>query len=107
MNTIYASNKEDFEELSLFQNPDGTVKDLTGTFTSNIKIAKFYNTSPILTITGTVQSPATDGKVKYTATALQMAALSHGTFVYTKYLYDATGKVVVSTTGFFVIIPSV
>lgn len=107
MNTIYANTKEDFEERALFQNSNGTAMDLTGGYTSTMKVAKYYNSTPIVTITGVPETPETTGIVKYTATALQMSALSYGTHVYTRYLYDPTGKTVSVVTGSFVILPTV
>jgi uncharacterized membrane protein len=107
MTTLYATRTESFEERALFENADGTPKDLTGTFTSFIRVAKYYNTTPIVTISGTIDTPATLGTIKYTATALQMSALDYGSHVYTRYLYDVTGTAVSVVSGSFVIIPSV
>lgn len=107
MTTIYAIAKENFEERALFQNPNGTTMDLTGAYTSVMKVAKYYDSTPIVTISGAIESPATGGIVKYTATPMQMSALGFGTHVYTRYLYDPTGKTVSVVSGNFVIIPSV
>lgn len=106
-NTIYANTKEDFEERALFQDFNGVTMDLTGTYTANMKVAKYYNSTPIVTITGAVETPATSGIVKYTATASQMSVLGYGTHVYTRYLYDSTGKAISVVSGSFVIVPTV
>lgn len=104
--TIYTPAGKDFEERVLFENDDGTVKNLTG-YTSNIKVAKYFNSTPVVTITGVIESPPTSGIVKYSATKESLAILGFGTFVYSRYLYNNTGEVDSVVTGNFVILPSV
>lgn len=106
MSTIYAYDNSDFEEIVLYKNAQGAVMNLTG-HTSVIKASKYYGSAVTLTINGTIQSPATNGIIKYNATALQLAVLEYGTNVYTRYLYDSLGKTVSVVNGSFVIIPTV
>lgn len=104
--TIYTASGIDFEERVLYENNDGTVKDLTG-YTSNIKVAKYFNSTPIITITGVVETPPTSGIVKYSATKESLSVLGFGSYFYSRYLYDSEGEVKSVTTGNFVITPSV
>ena len=104
--TIFAALGKDFEETVVFMNNNCTIKNLTG-FTSNIKVSKFYNSSPVITITGIVQSPATSGAVKYTAPKELLSVLGYGSFFYTRYLYDDKGKVDSLVSGNFIITPSI
>jgi hypothetical protein len=111
-NTIYAFIGKDFEERVLYQNNNCTTKDLTG-YTSHIKVAKYYESTPIVTITGAVETPATAGIVKYTAESDDIKELGYGTFVYSRYLLEPpvgdppTQKVHSVISGTFVVIPSI
>lgn len=104
--TIYTNFGADFEETFLYKNANGTPKDLTG-YTSNIKVAKYFGAKPVITITGTVQIPATNGIVIYNAPKEIFLSFGFGTFFYTRYLYDSTGKIQSVITGDFVIIPNI
>lgn len=104
--TIYTASGIDFQERVLYENDDGTIKDLTG-YTSDIKVAKYFNSTPIITITGVVEIPATNGIVKYSAPKESLSVLGFGSYFYSRYLYDSEGEVKSVVSGNFVIIPSV
>jgi hypothetical protein len=106
MSTIYAYDNSNFEEIVLYKNAQGVAMNLTG-HTSIIKVTKYYGSSVVVTINGTIQAPSTNGIFKYNATAIQIAALDYGTNVYTRYLYDSLGNTVSVVNGSFVLIPTV
>lgn len=105
-NTIYAVTTDEFFERVQYTNADGTVKDLTG-HTSRIKVTKYYGSSLAITIQGVVEAPAVNGIVKYEAPSAIWAATEYGAHVYSRYLYDATNKVVDVVNGELILIPAV
>ncbi len=105
-NTIYAVTTDEFFERIQYKNADGTVKDLTG-HTSLTKITKYYGSNLAISIQGVVETPATDGIVKYEAAASIWSATEYGAHVYSRYLYDATNKVVDVVNGDLILIPAV
>lgn len=105
-NTIYAINKDEFFERVLYENPDGSVKDITG-HTSNIKVTKYFGSTQVITITGVIEAPATNGIVRYEAPIATWNNVIPGAYVYSRYLYDGTGKVVDVVTGDLILIPAV
>lgn len=104
--TIYAVNKDEFFERVLYENPDGSVKDLTG-HSSLIRVTKYYGSSNTISINGTVETPATNGIVKYEAPFTIWNNVTAGAYVYSRYLYDNTGKVVDVVSGDLILIPAV
>lgn len=105
-NTLYHTLGESFFERSLYENSDCTVKNVSG-HTSYIKVAKYYESAAILTIPGALETNGTDGIFKYELAATNFASIQHGTYVYSRYLLDATPKIVSVVSGTLVLIPSV
>lgn len=105
-NTIYAINKDEFFERVLYENPDGSVKDITG-HTSLIRITKYFGSSAVIIINGAIEAPATNGIMKYEAPISTWTNITPGAYVYSRYLYDADDKVVDVVTGDLILIPAV
>lgn len=106
MSTIYAYDNSDFALTVIHTNSLGTAINITG-HTSVIKVTKFYGSSVVVSIPGVIQTPASSGTMKYSATALQLSVLEYGTNVYTRYLYDSLGNTVSVVNGSFILIPTV
>ena len=104
--TLYTVNKEDFFERKAYLNEDGTPKDLTG-YTSLIRITKYYGSTNIIVIGGVVEIPTTNGFVKYEAPHTVWNNVTPGAYVYSRYLYDSTNKVVDIVSGDLILIPAV
>ena len=105
--TIYTQLGKDFLERALFENEAGAPMDLTGGYTTEIKVAKFYGQTATVTIPGVIEIPETNGIAKYELDAVSMEVLGFGTFVYTRYLYDSLGNTSAVVSGSFVVVPSV
>lgn len=106
MSTLYVAITEPFEESVAYQNDNGSPRDLTN-HTSYIRVSKYYGSSPIATLQGTIQSPASAGIVKYTGESTTWTNFSAGAHVFTRYLFDGTGKVVSADNGILILIPGV
>jgi hypothetical protein len=119
--TLYHTANSVFLERALYENKDGTVKNVSG-HTSFIKVGKYYGDGLSVTIPGAFFTDGTDGIFAYTVSADVLAVLGFGAHVYSRYLVEDTlppvepidpedeplpGKVVSVVSGSFIIIPAV
>lgn len=104
--TIYANSKQDFFDRFVFKTTGGTVINVTG-YTSTLRIAKYFNSTPVIAITGVIEVPATNGAFTYSATDTVMNTIEYGAHVYTRILYDSVGNTVSVYTGSFINMPTV
>jgi hypothetical protein len=121
MKILYHTANSDFKERTLYENKDGSVKNVTN-HSSYIKVAKYYGATPSVTIPGVFFTDGEDGIFSYTGTSSSLSVLGTGAFVYSRYLVEdpeepevppeegeepVPGKIVSVVSGSFIIIPAV
>ena len=78
--------------ITVYQDDGTTIQNLTG-YTASSQLRKNYTSTAYTTILATIQSPATNGVIVISLTAVQTAALKSGRYVYDLQIAAADGTV--------------
>ena len=69
------------KQITVYENDGTTIQNLTG-YTATSQLRKNYTSTAYTTILATIQTPATNGIIVMSLTAVQTAALKAGRYVY-------------------------
>ena len=69
------------KQITVYETDGSTIQNLTG-YTAASQIRKNYTSTAYTTILATIQTPATNGVIVMSLTAVQTAALKSGRYVY-------------------------
>ena len=68
-------------QITVYETDGSTIQNLTG-YTATSQLRRNYTSTAYTTILATIQSPATNGVIVISLTAVQTAALKSGRYVY-------------------------
>ena len=94
------------KQITVYENDGTTIQNLTG-YTVTSQLRKNYTSTAYTTILATVQTPATNGVIVMSLTAVQTAALKSGRYVYDLQIAAADGTVTRVIEGVITIRPEV
>ena len=92
--------------ITVYQDDGTTIQNLTG-YTASSQLRKNYTSTAYTTILATIQSPATNGVIVISLTAVQTAALKSGRYVYDVQITAADATVTRVREGVITIRPEV
>ena len=69
------------KSITVYQNDGTTIQNLTG-YTASSQLRKNYTSTAYTTILATIQTPATNGIIVMSLTAVQTAGMKSGRYVY-------------------------
>ena len=92
--------------ITVYQDDGTTIQNLTG-YTASSQLRKNYTSTAYTTILATIQSPATNGVIVISMTAVQTAALKSGRYVYDVQITAADATVTRVREGVITIRPEV
>ena len=94
------------KQITVYETDGTTVQNLTG-YTAASQIRKNYTSTAYTTILATIQTPATNGVIVMSLTAVQTAALKSGRYVYDLQITAADTTVTRVLEGIITIKPEV
>ena len=94
------------KQITVYENDGTTIQNLTG-YTATSQLRKNYTSTAYTTILATIQSPATNGVIVISLTAVQTAALKSGRYVYDVQITAADATVTRVREGVITIRPEV
>ena len=92
--------------ITVYQDDGTTIQNLTG-YTASSQLRKNYTSTAYTTILATIQTPATNGIIVISLTAVQTAALKSGRYVYDLQIAAADTTVTRVIEGVITIRPEV
>ena len=92
--------------ITVYQDDGTTIQNLTG-YTASSQLRKNYTSTAYTTILATIQTPATNGVIVISLTAVQTAALKSGRYVYDLQITAADSTVIRVIEGVITIRPEV
>ena len=92
--------------ITVYQDDGTTIQNLTG-YTASSQLRKNYTSTAYTTILATIQTPATNGVIVISLTAVQTAALKSGRYVYDLQIAAADGTVTRVIEGVLTLRPEV
>ena len=92
--------------ITVYQDDGTTIQNLTG-YTATSQLRKNYTSTAYTTILATIQTPATNGIIVMSLTAVQTAALKSGRYVYDVQITAADATVTRVREGVITIRPEV
>ena len=92
--------------ITVYQDDGTTIQNLTG-YTASSQLRKNYTSTAYTTILATILSPATNGVIVISLTAVQTAALKSGRYVYDVQITAADATVTRVREGVITIRPEV
>ena len=92
--------------ITVYQDDGTTIQNLTG-YTASSQLRKNYTSTAYTTILATIQSPATNGVIVISFTAVQTAALKSGRYDYDVQITAADATVTRVREGVITIRPEV
>ena len=81
LNQIIDQGSTYSKQITVYQTDGTTIQNLTG-YTATSQLRKNYTSTAYTTILATIQTPATNGVIVISLTAVQTAALKSGRYVY-------------------------
>jgi hypothetical protein len=94
------------KSITVYENDGTTIQNLTG-YTATSQLRKNYTSTAYTTILATIQTPATNGIIVMSLTAVQTAALKSGRYVYDLQITAADATVTRIIEGVITIRPEV
>ena len=94
------------KSITVYENDGTTIQNLTG-YTASSQLRKNYTSTAYTTILATIQTPATNGIIVISLTAVQTAALKSGRYVYDLQITAADDTVTRVIEGVITIRPEV
>ena len=94
------------KQITVYENDGTTIQNLTG-YTATSQLRKNYTSTAYTTILATIQTPATNGIIVMSLTAVQTAALKSGRYVYDLQITAADATVTRIIEGVITIRPEV
>jgi len=94
------------KQITVYETDGSTIQNLTG-YTAASQIRKNYTSTAYTTILATIQTPATNGVIVMSLTAVQTAALKSGRYVYDLQITAADTTVTRVIEGIITIKPEV
>ena len=94
------------KQITVYETDGSTIQNLTG-YTAASQIRKNYTSTAYTTILATIQTPATNGVIVMSLTAVQTAALKSGRYVYDLQITAADTTVTRVLEGIITIKPEV
>ena len=94
------------KQITVYENDGTTIQNLTG-YTATSQLRKNYTSTAYTTILATIQTPATNGIIVMSLTAVQTAALKSGRYVYDLQITAADSTVTRVIEGVITIRPEV
>ena len=94
------------KQITVYETDGTTIQNLTG-YTAASQIRKNYTSTAYTTILATIQTPATNGVIVMSLTAVQTAALKSGRYVYDLQITAADTTVTRVLEGIITIKPEV
>ena len=94
------------KQITVYETDGSTIQNLTG-YTAASQIHKNYTSTAYTTILATIQTPATNGVIVMSLTAVQTAALKSGRYVYDLQITAADTTVTRVLEGIITIKPEV
>ena len=94
------------KSITVYENDGTTIQNLTG-YTASSQLRKNYTSTAYTTILATIQTPATNGVIVISLTAVQTAALKSGRYVYDLQITAADATVTRVIEGVITIRPEV
>ena len=94
------------KQITVYETDGTTIQNLTG-YTAASQIRKNYTSTAYTTILATIQTPATNGVIVMSLTAVQTAALKSGRYVYDLQITAADTTVTRVIEGIITIKPEV
>ena len=94
------------KQITVYETDGLTIQNLTG-YTAASQIRKNYTSTAYTTILATIQTPATNGVIVMSLTAVQTAALKSGRYVYDLQITAADTTVTRVIEGIITIKPEV
>ena len=94
------------KQITVYETDGSTIQNLTG-YTAASQIRKNYTSTAYTTILATIQTPATNGVIVMSLTAVQTAALKSGRYVYDLQITAADSTVIRVIEGVITIRPEV
>ena len=94
------------KQIIVYQTDGTTVQNLTG-YTVSSQLRKNYTSTAYTTILATIQTPATNGVIVISLTAVQTAALKSGRYVYDLQITAADSTVTRIIEGVITLRPEV
>ena len=94
------------KQITVYETDGSTIQNLTG-YTAASQIRKNYTSTAYTTILATIQTPATNGVIVMSLTAVQTAALKSGRYVYDLQITAADTTVTIVLEGIITIKPEV
>ena len=94
------------KQITVYETDGTTIQNLTG-YSAASQIRKNYTSTAYTTILATIQTPATNGVIVMSLTAVQTAALKSGRYVYDLQITAADTTVIRVIEGIITIKPEV
>ena len=94
------------KSITIYETDGTTIQNLTG-YTATSQLRKNYTSTAYTTILATIQTPATNGVIVISLTAVQTAALKSGRYVYDLQITAADSTVIRVIEGVITIRPEV
>ena len=94
------------KQITVYETDGTTIQNLTG-YTVTSQLRKNYTSTAYTAILATVQTPATNGVIVMSLTAVETAALKSGRYVYDLQIAAADGTVTRVIEGVITIRPEV
>ena len=94
------------KQITVYETDGSTIQNLTG-YTAASQIRKNYTSTAYTTILATIQTPATNGVIVMSLTAVQTAELKSGRYVYDLQITAADTTVTRVLEGIITIKPEV
>ena len=94
------------KQITVYETDGSTIQNLTG-YTAASQIRKNYTSTAYTTILATIQTPATNGVIVMSLTAVQTTALKSGRYVYDLQITAADTTVTRVLEGIITIKPEV
>ena len=94
------------KQITVYENDGTTIQNLTG-YTATSQLRRNYTSTAYTTILATIQTPATNGVIVISLTAVQTAALKSGRYVYDLQITAADETVTRVIEGVITIRPEV
>ena len=94
------------KQITVYETDGTTIQNLTG-YSAASQIRKIYTSTAYTTILATIQTPATNGVIVMSFTAVQTAALKSGRYVYDLQITAADTTVIRVIEGIITFKPEV
>ena len=94
------------KQITVYENDGTTIQNLTA-YTATSQLRRNYTSTAYTTILATIQTPATNGIIVISLTAVQTAALKSGRYVYDLQITAADSTVIRVIEGVITIRPEV